>query len=233
MAREIASEDRDHETMQQRRSGARRERILHDRAGSACRRSVSVSGLKTRSVDCLALAVRIEGVGGDPARHHHHRHAGPGMGRAAGEIEAAHLPAAVAGLEGAHELAVARQPVDRAVEHLVAVVDVLRREMALDDDALLDVAHAGRALELVEDRLPIGREHLRPVVMRAKIRRVDENVERLAALRRDARIGRGRRREIAGRIRRRLAPAIDVVELLLRIAREHEIVVEEVIVALA
>ena len=62
------------------------------------------------------------------------------MGRAAGEVEAAHLPAAVAGLEGAHELAVARQAVDRAVEHLVAVVDVLRREVALDDDALLDVA---------------------------------------------------------------------------------------------
>ena len=81
-------------------------------------------------------------------------------------------------------------------------------------------------LSLSRIDLPIGREHLRPVVMRAQVRRVHEHVERLAALRRDARIGRGGRREIAGRIGRRLALAIDEVELLLRIAREHEVVVE-------
>jgi len=46
---------------------------------------------------------------------------------AAGKIELSHLATAVAGLEGAHELAVARQPVDGAVKHLIAVVNVLRR----------------------------------------------------------------------------------------------------------
>ena len=59
---------------------------------------------------------------------------GPGMGGAAGEIEAGHVAATIAGLERADEAAVAREAVDRAVQHAVAVVDVLRRQVMLDDD---------------------------------------------------------------------------------------------------
>ena len=128
-------------------------------------------------------AVLVQRVRRDPAGHHHHRHARPRMRGAAGEVEALHAARAVARLEGAEEGAVRGEAVDRAVQHLVALVDVLRRQRALDHDALLDVLQAGGALELVEDHLAVGGEHPRPVLAGAQMRRVDQHVERLAALR--------------------------------------------------
>src|SRR3712207_7763046 len=51
---------------------------------------------------------------------------------------------------------VAGEAVDGAVQHLVALMDVDRRQRALGDDALLDVLHPRGALQLVEDGLPVG-----------------------------------------------------------------------------
>ena len=116
------------------------------------------------------------------------------MRGAAGEVEAAQVGAAVAGLEGAEKFSVARETVDRAVEHVVAVVDVLRRERALEDDARFDVRHSAGALELFQNDAPILGQHLFPIVMRAQIGRVDEHVERFAAGRRGAGLGARRRR---------------------------------------
>ena len=156
---------------------------------------------------------------------------GPGCAAPPAKIQPADLAAAVRRLERAEQPAVARQPVDGAVEHAVAVVDVLRRQGPLEHDAVLEVGHARRALELVEDHPPVVRQHGVPVVVRPQVRRVDEDVERLAAGRRDAGLGAGRRGEIAGRVRGRLAAAVDPVELLLGVAREDEVVVQQVLVA--
>ena len=52
-----------------------------------------------------------------------------------------------------------------------------------------------------------------------------QHVERLAARRRHARLGAGGRGEVAGRVGRGLALAVDPVELFLRVAGEDEIVV--------
>ena len=60
-------------------------------------------------------------------------------------------------------------------------------------------------LSLSRMTLPIRAEHALPIVLRAQVRRVHEHVERLAAGRRDARVGRGRRRDVARRVGRGLA----------------------------
>ena len=126
----------------------------------------------------------------------------------------------------------ARQAVDRTVEHVVAVVDVLRRERPFEDDVSLEVFHAGCALEFLDDPAAVWREHLRPVVMGPQVGRVHEHVERLAPGGRDAGFGDGRRADIAGRVGGRLTAAVDHLELLVRIVREDEVVVDQLFVAL-
>src|SRR5688572_1299622 len=148
------------------------------------------------------------------------------------QIKATQVRRAITRLECAKELPVTGETVDRAVEHMVTIVDVLRRERALEDDALLDVWHLAGALELVEDHLAICREHSLPVVMWTQVRRVDEHVERFAIGWRGGRLATSRRGEIARRVRRRLAFLVDVFELLVRIAAEDKVVMREMIVAL-
>ena len=160
---------------------------------------------------------------------------GPGWAAAAGEVEAFDERAAVGGLERAHELAVRRQAVDRAVEHAVAVVDVLGRQGPLEDDAVFEVGHAGGAFELVEDGLTVGAEELAvagPVLPGAEVGRVDQDVERLAAGRGHlARLlGAGGGGEVGGGVGRGDAFLVDRLELLMRVAAEDEVVVGEVFV---
>ena len=152
-----------------------------------------------------APQILIERVRGDPAGHQHHRHARPGVRGAAGQVQPADLAAAVPGLEGAENPAVARQPVDGAVEHAVAVVDVLRRQGPLEHDPALEVGQARGARELVEDHPSVAGQHRVPVVVRPQVGRVDEDVERFAAGRRHTGLGAGRGGEIAGRVRGGLA----------------------------
>ena len=108
---------------------------------------------------------------------------GSGMRRAAGEVQAAQVGAAVARLERPEPLAVTREPVDRAVEHAVAVVDVLRRQAASKTmrDSMSGIWPV--RLELFQDDAAVLGQHPFPVVMRTQIRRVDEHVERFAARR--------------------------------------------------
>ncbi len=152
------------------------------------------------------------------------------MRGAAREVKPLHVGAAVRRLERAVDRAVAGDAVDRAVQHVIAFVDVLRRQRALHHDALLDVGHPSGALELLDDRAAVARQHFAPVVMRAQIGRVHQDIERLAAPRRHARLRARGRADVTGRIGRRLAAAIDVFELLMRIVREHEIMVQHVVV---
>ncbi len=174
----------------------------------------------------------VERVGGNPAGHQDHRHAGAGMRRAAGEIEAAQIGAAVAGFESAEKFSVAGESVDRAIEHVVALVNVLRREGALENNARFDVWHLAGSLELFQNDAPILGQHFFPIVMRAQIGRVDEHVERFTARGRRAGFGASGGCEIARRIRRGLALLVNPIELLVRIAAENEIVVGKVIVTL-
>ena len=68
--------------------------------------------------------------------------------------------------------------------------------------------------------------------MVAQVRRVHEDIKRFSAFGRNTRFGMARRCEIAGRVRCRFAAAIDRIELLFRIAREHKAVVLEVVIGL-
>src|SRR3954447_688019 len=103
----------------------------------------------------LDHAVMIERIGGDPARHEDHGHAGSGMGGAAGEVEAGDVGAAVGRLEGAVQPAVAGQAVDGAVEDAVAAVDVVGGEPAFELDPALEVGEPGGPFELLEDAGPV------------------------------------------------------------------------------
>src|SRR5690606_23718472 len=120
--------------------------------------------------DDIARSVRIfvERVRRDPAAHQHHGHAGTGMRRAAGEIEALEIGRAVAGFEGTEEFSMARQTVDRAVEHMVTIMNVLRRERALEHDALFEVWHLAGGFELIEDHLR-SEEHTSELQSREKL----------------------------------------------------------------
>ena len=155
---------------------------------------------------------------------------GPGMGGAAGQVEPGDVGAAVGRLERPGESPVTGQAVDGAVEHAVAVVDVLRGQPALDLIRLLDVVEPRGGLELLEDRLAVAGIEGLPVVMGPQVGRVHQDVEGLAAGRGDLRLGGGRGTDVAGRVGRRLALAVDDVELLVRIAREDEVVMEQVVV---
>ena len=54
----------------------------------------------------------------------------------AGKIETAQIGASIAGLEGAEEVPMARQSVDRTVEDVIAVVDV--RGVSTSSNTILD-----------------------------------------------------------------------------------------------
>ena len=148
-----------------------------------------------------------------------------------GEIQAAEIGGTIARLERAEEFAVAREPVDRAVEHVVTVVNILRRERAFEDDALFDVRHLPGALELLDDHVAVGGQHLLPVVMRAQVRGMNQHVEGFSAGRRGGLLAARGRRQIAGRIRRRLALLVNPVELLVRVPAEDEVMMREMVVA--
>src|SRR5271166_3810848 len=83
--------------------------------------------------------ILIQRVSGDPARHEHHRHSGARVSRTAGEIQTAHIGTAIAWLERPKKASVAGEPIDRAVEHVVAVVDVLGSQRLLENDPRFDV----------------------------------------------------------------------------------------------
>ena len=70
----------------------------------------------------------------------------------------------------------ARDAVDRPIQHAVTIVNIIRRERALEDDALLNILKARSALQLVQNHLAIGGEHLRPVMLRAQKGRVHEHI---------------------------------------------------------
>ena len=122
------------------------------------------------------------------------------------------------------------QAVNRAIQHLVAVMDIHRRQLAFADNAAFDVFQPRRALQLVQDFLAIGREHLRPIMMRAKIGRVHQHIKRFPAFRRDRRICARWRGQICGGIGRRFALAIDGIEFFFRIAGEDEIMMRQMFV---
>ncbi len=71
--------------------------------------------------------------------------------------------------------------VNRAIQHLVSLVDIDRRKRALKDDAVFNVGEARSALELIENHLAIGGEHLRPVMLWPQKWGVHQNVECIAA----------------------------------------------------
>ena len=66
--------------------------------------------------------------------------------------------------------------------------------------------------------------------MRAEVRRVDQHIEGFAAGRRDAGLSPSRGADVAGWIGSRLAPPVDRLELLLRVAGEDEVVVQQMVV---
>ncbi len=100
----------------------------------------------------------------------------------------------------------AGQPVNRAIQDAIAIMDILRRKRALEDDPLLEIVQPSRPLQLIEDDLPVRRKHGGPIVMRPQIRRMHQHIQRLAARRRDVRLRcRAGRADVAGRIGRRLA----------------------------
>ena len=154
------------------------------------------------------------------------------MRRAAGQIKSAQVRGAIAGLERAEKPPVAGQSINRAVQDMIAVVDVLRCERPLENDALLDVRHVAGALEFFKDDFAIGRQHFLPIVMRPQIRRVHQDVKRLAAGGRGAGFGASGRREITGRVGRGFALLVDEIKLLVGVAAEHEIVMRQMLIAL-
>ena len=107
--------------------------------------------LARRNSGVRSAIVLIERVGGDPAAHHHHRHPGAGMRRPSRQVEALQVGTGIGRFEGAVPAAVAGDAVDRSVQHLVALVNIDRRERALKDDAIFNVREAGGALELVRE----------------------------------------------------------------------------------
>ncbi len=140
---------------------------------------------------------------------------------------------AVRRLERADPLAVARQAVDRPVQHAVAVVDVLRRQRRLVHDPLLEVRHLPGRLQLVEDDVggtPAASASSRGAAAGTACGRARTAPRRPAG--RSPGSVRGGGREVARRVRGRLALAVDEVELLVRVAREDEVVVQQVVVGL-
>ncbi len=149
----------------------------------------------------VAAGVGVERIGGDPAGHQNHRHPRPGMRCAAGEIQTRQVARAIARLECAEKPAVAREPVNGAIEYAVALMNVLRRQVSLEHDPPFQIRHARRPRQLVQDHATVWGQHGRPVVVRPDIGRMHENVQRLAARRRHvrARCAPGRRYRRSGR----------------------------------
>jgi hypothetical protein len=123
--------------------------------------------------------VLIQGVGGDPTAHHHHRHARPGVCCPSRQVQALQVGTGIGWFEGARPTAVTRDAVDRSIQDLITIVNIDRRERTLKDDALFNVDETSSSFQLVENHLPISGKHLRPIVFGAQERRVHQHVERI------------------------------------------------------
>src|SRR5579859_4118118 len=119
----------------------------------------------------------VESVGGDPTAHHHHWHSGPGMRRPSRQIETLEIRTRIRRFERAVPTSVTRNAVDRSIEHLVALMDIDRRQGALKNNPLLNIGQTSGTLELVEDHLAVSRKYLRPIVLRTQKRGVHQHVE--------------------------------------------------------
>jgi hypothetical protein len=118
------------------------------------------------------VAVLIQAVSRNPARHQHHGHPRAGVSSAASQIETGNVRPAVGGFKRPREASVAGQAVNRPIEHAVASVDIGWRERMLVDNAALDILKTGGASQFIEDGAPLSRQHLLPIVVIAQIRRV-------------------------------------------------------------
>src|SRR5437763_17065370 len=103
------------------------------------------------------------------------------------QVQTVHVPAAVGWLERTSESAVACYAVNSAIQHAVTIVNILRRQSFFGYDLLFDVFEARCRAELVENYTPIPGKHFLPVVVRPQVRRVNQDIQRFAALGRDRR----------------------------------------------
>ena len=124
----------------------------------------------------------------------------------------------------------AGKAVNRAIQNVVAVMDILRRQRVFEHDAVFEVGHAAGALELVEDDLAIRRKHFLPVMLRSQIRCMNQDVKRLAAFGRSAGFTASRRREVTGWVGRGFTFFVDEIKLLVRVAAENKVMMGEMFV---
>src|ERR1700722_18196754 len=101
---------------------------------------------------CPAV-MRVEGVGGNPAAHRDHRHSWAGMRSSSRQVEALNIRTGIGRLERTIPTAVARNAVDRSIQHPVPLMDIKRRERTLKDNALLDVGETSSRLQLIKNHL--------------------------------------------------------------------------------
>ena len=123
--------------------------------------------------------------------------------------------------------------VERAVMRQVALGEIARRENPLGDDALPQVGEA-ELFEAVEHDLTIGlRLKLRPWLGRIARGRVDEDEVIVVPGRRVVGLGERTHRDVDGRFARAFALAVDFVEFVRVMVREKNVVVGELVIAIA
>src|ERR1700722_8133850 len=96
-------------------------------------------GLFARGVSSLfSTIVLIERVGGDPTAHHHHRHAGSGVGCPSRQVQTLQVRTGIGRLKSSIPTAVAGNTVNSSVQHLVSIMNVDWGERVLEDNALFN-----------------------------------------------------------------------------------------------
>ena len=120
------------------------------------------------------------------------------MRRASRKKQVPQVRANIRWLESAIQFPVRRNPIDRSIQHAIALVNVLRGEVRLKAYVIAKTFQSRRPLQLVENHLTIRGEHLLPIMMRPQIRRVHQNIQRLSRYRDDVAAPQMRRRALDG-----------------------------------
>src|SRR3954453_6399360 len=152
------------------------------------------------------------------------------MSRSPSQIQTVQITRTVARLERAKETPVAGQPGDGAIENPVSFMDIGRRQRGPEYYMLFQVGHSGASTGLVENNAAIRRQHPLPIMMRPQIWRVYQDVNRVPARRSNGGIGAGWRCDITGRIRGRLAFAVDPVKFFLGVRRKDKVMMGQLLV---
>ncbi len=195
-------------------------------------RGIGPDGANARPMRCPGIdTVTIKRVRRDPTGHQDHRHARTGVCGPARQVKSLDVRAAIGRFESSQPTPVRCDPVDRAIQDAIAIVDIRRGQPALDANMVGDIGQTSRDSQLLENRLAVVGEQAIPVMMRAEVWHVDEHIQGLAFRRRDAGFGSSRGADVTRGIRSKFTSPVDGLEFLFRIVGEDKVVVQKLVVA--